>query len=353
MDMIVPEDEENIMVKQEDTFIGEINATQHDGKDIYEYEDIDDHTKKETDDFPHHSVNSGNRSDMMMNQISEHSSRRRINVIAASTSGGAAGGSGVAVAIQRVVWYSPPRQRQKWGDSQVLPRVNWFDLFFDLFYVGATYNVSSILYNSPNGRGLLYAAGTFLPVMTIWSDRTHHEARFALEDDIFHRCSTILGFTLVGFIIANIRTVDILSDASNESSIFLFALLLLTERIFVSLLCMEVYFYGVGQPKQIKSAAIRDCMNSNYASPFYTAAMIVAALKYFGNDSTNRRFTADTASYTGITSSNETTDLPIILCLVGCAFKILLNAIMIIFCLPKDGSHKEVYVSIYPVVVVP
>ena len=85
-------------------------------------------------------------------------------------------------------------------------------------------------------------------------------------------------------------------------------------------------------------------MNSNYASPFYTAAMIVAALKYFGSVGTNRRFTADTASYTGITSSNETTDLPIILCLVGCAFKILLNAIMIIFCLPNDGSHKEVYV---------
>jgi hypothetical protein len=61
--------------------------------------------------------------------------------------------------------YNPPKQRQRWvrkilnclrldllsllsltfaflqGDKRVLPRVNWGDLFFDLFYVAATYNV--------------------------------------------------------------------------------------------------------------------------------------------------------------------------------------------------------------------
>ena len=25
----------------------------------------------------------------------------------------------------RVLFYSPPRQRQRWNDTQVLPRVNW------------------------------------------------------------------------------------------------------------------------------------------------------------------------------------------------------------------------------------
>ena len=39
-------------------------------------------------------------------------------------------------------FYEPPMQRQKWGDTQILPRVNWGDLFFDLFYVAAAYNVS-------------------------------------------------------------------------------------------------------------------------------------------------------------------------------------------------------------------
>jgi hypothetical protein len=26
--------------------------------------------------------------------------------------------------------YAPPRQRQEWGQKQILPRVNWGDLFF-------------------------------------------------------------------------------------------------------------------------------------------------------------------------------------------------------------------------------
>ncbi len=33
-------------------------------------------------------------------------------------------------------WFRrPPIQRQKWGDTQLLPHTNWGDLFFDLFYV--------------------------------------------------------------------------------------------------------------------------------------------------------------------------------------------------------------------------
>ena len=42
----------------------------------------------------------------------------------------------------RLRLYQPPKQRQQWGQTQVLPRVNWGDLFFDLFYVAAAYNVS-------------------------------------------------------------------------------------------------------------------------------------------------------------------------------------------------------------------
>ena len=41
----------------------------------------------------------------------------------------------------RTPWYDPPIQRQRWGEDQVLPHVNWGDIFFDLFYVGAAYNL--------------------------------------------------------------------------------------------------------------------------------------------------------------------------------------------------------------------
>jgi len=33
-------------------------------------------------------------------------------------------------------WFrKSPIQRQRWGDKQLMPHVNWGDLFFDLFYV--------------------------------------------------------------------------------------------------------------------------------------------------------------------------------------------------------------------------
>ena len=41
----------------------------------------------------------------------------------------------------RTPWYNPPIQRQKWGEEQCLPHVNWGDIFFDLFYVGAAFNL--------------------------------------------------------------------------------------------------------------------------------------------------------------------------------------------------------------------
>ena len=40
-----------------------------------------------------------------------------------------------------IAWYLPPVQRQRWKDGQTLPHVNWGDLFFDLFYVAAAYNL--------------------------------------------------------------------------------------------------------------------------------------------------------------------------------------------------------------------
>ena len=33
--------------------------------------------------------------------------------------------------------YSHPKQRQRWGDTQLHPHTNWGDVFFDLFYVSA------------------------------------------------------------------------------------------------------------------------------------------------------------------------------------------------------------------------
>ena len=43
--------------------------------------------------------------------------------------------------VSKPTWYSPPAQQIRWGADQHLPHVNWMDLFFDLFYVAAVYNL--------------------------------------------------------------------------------------------------------------------------------------------------------------------------------------------------------------------
>jgi len=55
-----------------------------------------------------------------------------------------------------VALFAPPVQRQKWGHTQILPRTNWGDLFWDLFYVSAIYNSGNTLVASSTGTGALY-----------------------------------------------------------------------------------------------------------------------------------------------------------------------------------------------------
>jgi hypothetical protein len=44
-----------------------------------------------------------------------------------------------------IPWYCRPVQHQQWDDNQVLPHINWGDLFFDLFYVAAAYNLGGMI----------------------------------------------------------------------------------------------------------------------------------------------------------------------------------------------------------------
>jgi len=81
--------------------------------------------------------------------------------------------------VTKLAFFEPPYQRQRWGDTQILPHINWGDLFFDLFYVAAAYNLSYVLLYSPNAEGFLYLLGLFGPILLEWFQRTFFDARFA------------------------------------------------------------------------------------------------------------------------------------------------------------------------------
>ena len=306
------------------------------------------------------------------------STKRRLGVTAEKAS------FNVSYHPNRVTLYSPPRQRQRWGDSQVLPRTNWGDvsvvcchppceyvtmisiqvltrrpplcilvqLFFDLCYVAATYNVSYILVDNPNGEGLLYAAGTFLPVMGIWLTKVFYDSRFVYEDDIFHRLLEVGALVVVACAVLYIRPVKYMSNSEEHNTMFLFSLILVVERIVAMIFHAEVYFFAVGQREVLKKVARSQFVLMLVPAVFYVAATIVAGLEYYGDDdddNSQKRYLAAEDSTSSSSSSyaadygekKSYTNVPIWLILAGYLSSLLYMTINVICCFPGGGRHKE------------
>ena len=105
-------------------------------------------------------------------------------------------------------FYCRPVQRQLWEDDQVLPHINWHDLFFDLIFVAAAYNLGVMLITAMNQddwpRGCLYFVGIFGSLYTIWENDVIYAARYTLVD-YSHRIPAILRFLCVSFAALKIK----------------------------------------------------------------------------------------------------------------------------------------------------
>jgi len=216
--------------------------------------------------------------------------------------------------------------------------------------VAATYNVSNIVVNNPDREGLLYAAGTFLPVMNIWGTKSYFDGRFVTESDLYHRFVNVLLLVILAVAVLHIRPVDLLNDPSNDPSMFVFSFMLVMDRILWSIQSMELYFFGVGQ-KAVKSMSKRELIFSNICLPFYLAATILAARDFCDDtEKTAHRVLAEAATNEDEASTNygdeyyqisDTTNTPIILCLVGFLVGLFVFGFNVIFCFPGGGRHKD------------
>ena len=257
---------------------------------------------------------------------------------------------------KRMMGYSPPCQRQKWRETQILPRVNWGDLFFDLHYVAGTYNVSNILVRDPSAKGLLFAAGTFLPIMGMWLRNSYHAARFSTDDDLFHRCFQIGLLVVLATTVLHIRPVDIMENSRDNISMFVFCLCCTLEQVMYIVKYAELYFWGVGQRANLKHVAVREVKITLMIASFYLGATLVAALEFFPRQSSYRRALAggdeneqlnsDNDDDYDDSSGNDVNDTPIGLCLGGVLFSLLYLVLNVFFCIPQDGKHKEITVPL-------
>ena len=68
-------------------------------------------------------------------------------------------------------FYSVPIQRQRWNSEHTLPDSNYGSLFFDLFFIGAVYNIQEMILTSTRidwVRAILYFIGIFGPIFVTW-----------------------------------------------------------------------------------------------------------------------------------------------------------------------------------------
>ena len=221
--------------------------------------------------------------------------------------------------------------------------------------------MSYILIKTPGPEGLLYAGGTFWAVQLIWNRANRRPAQFVTEDDLFHRGLQICTLVLLGTIVLHIRPVKIMSNPSEEISMFVFSLCLVLEDILEMVKCLDEYFFGVGQRVAIKASARFGMVNTVFTLLSHIPALVLAALEFFPRSSDySRRLAAEydtpgeegsdykeeDGSYSKYGDGDETstTNVPILLILASGWMLLIFLAIRVIFFFPKNGKHKEKYV---------
>ena len=175
-------------------------------------------------------------------------------------------------------FFSPPIQRQKWGDTQILPHTNWGDLFFDLFYVAAAYNLSTIIKADPTAKGLFYFLALFGPVFsTFWVTKMSYDSRFEMPNDIVHRILEVLQLCALATSVIHIRPVEYMSHGADNSEIFLYCLGLCIGNFINLLYQCEIRFVWVVGQVAAKRSAGRDMKYLAWTFLLHTSALVYSA----------------------------------------------------------------------------
>eukprot|EP00588_Corethron_pennatum_P014271 CAMPEP_0194274012 /NCGR_PEP_ID=MMETSP0169-20130528/7210_1 /TAXON_ID=218684 /ORGANISM="Corethron pennatum, Strain L29A3" /LENGTH=592 /DNA_ID=CAMNT_0039017107 /DNA_START=35 /DNA_END=1813 /DNA_ORIENTATION=+ len=242
--------------------------------------------------------------------------------------------------------FSPPCQRQKWGSDQILPHVNWGDLFFDLFYVAAFYNLGNILVGDPSWFGILYFLGCYFPVLGLWTQKCYYDSQFTYGDDILHKVFEIVVLVVLATNVSSIAPVPRMSNPNKYVDMFCFSLSLTGSTLLDCARYLECYWFGRGQRKNIAHVATVALQYQILPLVCYVASTIVAGMAFFGNSydgDYRRELTGDSDSDGAATDcdNNNQNHIPIILLLVGYFFA-QFGLIVRVGCFyPKHGNHKK------------
>mmetsp|Transcript_9273 Transcript_9273/g.19554 ORF Transcript_9273/g.19554 Transcript_9273/m.19554 type:complete len:733 (-) Transcript_9273:105-2303(-) len=217
-------------------------------------------------------------------------------------------------------WYSPPIQRQRWDKDQILPHVNWGDLFFDLFYVAMAYNLGVMLISSLNGqhylRGAIYYIGTFGPLWNSWETSMFYSSRYTTVD-YAHRLFEVVRYLFVSTAIVHITSVEKMAKP-HSIDVLVFTIAVLCESIMHLSLNVELYCVGLGETDAIRNHTTVKIKHEILPMVLMNAAAFVVAVLMFAKtegDGAHRLLAA--AADHGSYEVWELFDLPLTLTAIG------------------------------------
>ncbi len=181
-------------------------------------------------------------------------------------------------------WWSPPKQRQRWGDSLILPSGTWGQMFFDLFYVGGCINLGTILKENDE-KAFLYFYGAGLPVMMMWFDKMYYDARFTTRPghDVCHRLWEVFQIGVVAAALSRLRSVEVLANLCEHADMFQLSCALSLNSISTILKYLEVACFVEGDPAA-KVTAKRDITWRLIPSVFFILATVESGVSFFLKD---------------------------------------------------------------------
>ncbi len=114
-----------------------------------------------------------------------------------------------------------------------MPHKQWGDIFFDLFYVAAAYNLGIVLQQDPTE--LLYFLGYFLPLQSLWMLQLLRDGRFLFATGtVWESALSTLRFLTVACAVLHIRP--------SPTDLFWFGVAIAMGLLWHGISCFEIMY---------------------------------------------------------------------------------------------------------------
>jgi low temperature requirement protein LtrA len=167
------------------------------------------------------------------------------------------------------------KQRQKWGEDSHVGHVDWMDLFQDLFFVGAAYNLSHVLIeNHASFNSLVYFTAYFLHTYKMWSHKVDYDCRYAPGNhgDLAHKLYDVSMMVWTLGAILHIRPSEYLLE--HVQAAWWFTTMIMIYNLGAAMRYLEIVYYG--DPDNDAGARVH--ANLMAKSHLATVAVFIASL---------------------------------------------------------------------------